>query len=98
MHSVTDVDGLLKIMKTLQGEKTQKEYAETIGISPQYLNDVYNSRRAPGETILGSLGVTTAYVIPETLTRTISASAPQENTNASKESRKEIVPKVRRKR
>ena len=29
-------DGLLEIMKTLQGERNQKEFAQSLGVSPQY--------------------------------------------------------------
>jgi transcriptional regulator with XRE-family HTH domain len=68
MHTVTNVEGLLKLMKTLQGDQTQKRYAEKLGVSAQYLNDVYNMRREPGKSILDSIGVTRAFVVsPETL-------------------------------
>lgn len=105
MKSVTDIAGLLEIMKTLKGEQTQKEYAHKLGVSAQYLNDVFNSRRDPGAKILEPLGISRGYIVPETILNTVSASTttmvstPQENTNASiKESRKEINSKARRKR
>jgi hypothetical protein len=69
MHTVTNIDGLLEIMKTLQAGKNQKEFAQSLGVSPQYLNDVYNRRREPGPGITGSLGIsaTMTYTIPENL-------------------------------
>jgi hypothetical protein len=72
MHTVTNIDGLLEIMKTLQGDQNQKEFAQSLGVSPQYLNDVYNRRRDPGPGITGSLGISAAmtYTIPDNLTTT----------------------------
>ena len=34
---------------------SQKEYAEKIGVSPQYLCDVINNRREPGKKILDAV-------------------------------------------
>jgi transcriptional regulator with XRE-family HTH domain len=82
MYQTTNINGLLELMKTLQRDKTQKEYAKELGVSPQYLNDVYNFRRDPGKTILTSLGAQKAFVIPDTLCHT-AAMTSQENTNAS---------------
>ena len=102
MYQTTNINGLLELMKTLQRDKTQKEYAKELGVSPQYLNDVYNFRRDPGKSILTSLGAQRAFVIPDTLCNTAALSA-QENTNASsqestKENRKEVRAKGSRKK
>ena len=44
-----------------QGKRTQMEYAKSLGISQQYLNDVYRGRRDPGPAILRLLGLQAAY-------------------------------------
>lgn len=67
MYKVTNVKGLLEVMKNIQGNRTQKEYADAIGVSAQYLNDVYNLRREPGPKILKSLGAQKAFLIPDYL-------------------------------
>lgn len=75
MHTVTNIDGLLEIMKTLQGEQNQKEFAQSLGVSPQYLNDVYNRRREPGGKMLRPLSISadTTYTIPENISTTNTA-------------------------
>jgi transcriptional regulator with XRE-family HTH domain len=101
MYRVTNIAGLLEIMQKIQGERTQKEFAQTMGVSPQYLNDVYNSRREPGPAIYSFLGAERCYRVPESTLST--ALAAQENTNASKEIRtkedcKEVKSSRRKKR
>ena len=87
MYRVTNIEGLLEAMKSLQGDKTQAEYAQSMNVSPQYLSDVYKLRRDPGPKILSSLGVTRAYVIPETTCNT-AAMRSQENVREKEVSRK----------
>lgn len=35
----------------------QKAWAQTVGVSPSYVNDVLNARREPGQAILDALGL-----------------------------------------
>lgn len=85
MYSAATLDQLLEIMKHLQGDKTQLEFAKQIGVSPQYLCDVYHNRREPGEKILNSLGATRSYVVPSSLISTTStATKSQEESIARK--------------
>ena len=50
-----DVSGRLRAACRLAGG--QKAWAEAHGISPQYVCDVLNARRDPGESILAALGL-----------------------------------------
>jgi hypothetical protein len=50
-----DVAGRLRAACRLAGG--QKAWAEAHGISPQYVCDVLNARRDPGDSILGALGL-----------------------------------------
>lgn len=52
-----DNDEVIKLLVKKQGDRTQKEVAEEIGISPQYLHDVLNGGRKPSERILDYLGL-----------------------------------------
>ncbi len=46
---------VVQMLKDGQGKMTQAEYAKEIGVSAQYLGDVYHGRRAPGPAILNYL-------------------------------------------
>lgn len=50
-----DVCGLLRKACTAAGG--QSKWAATHGVSPQYVCDVLNARREPGDSILGALGL-----------------------------------------
>jgi transcriptional regulator with XRE-family HTH domain len=52
---------VIAMLKANQGKRTQAEFAEHIGITAQYLGDVYRGRRAPGPTILDYLGLEKTY-------------------------------------
>jgi hypothetical protein len=41
----------------IENAGSQKEYANSLGISPAYLNDVIQGRREPGEKILRAIGL-----------------------------------------
>jgi hypothetical protein len=43
-------------MKKIQGEKTNTEFAGDLGISKQYLCDIYNGRKVPSDTVSAALG------------------------------------------
>jgi transcriptional regulator with XRE-family HTH domain len=44
-------------LKRLISQDSQIDVAESLGISPQYLSDVINERRAPGKKVLKALGL-----------------------------------------
>ena len=57
-----NVDQFLEFLKKQQGNQTAQQFAARIGVSPQYLSDVYNGRRPPGESITSALKVEKAVV------------------------------------
>jgi hypothetical protein len=57
-YKALTVEELLELMKKIQGEKTNTEFAADLGISKQYLCDIYNGRKVPSETVSASLGFT----------------------------------------
>ncbi len=65
-YTALTVQELLDLMKKIQGEKTNTQFAAEIGISKQYLTDIYNGRKVPSDTVSGALGFTsrvfTCYV------------------------------------
>jgi hypothetical protein len=44
-------------LRRLQGDSEQRTLAISLGVSPQYLNDILNGRRLPGEKILAPMGL-----------------------------------------
>lgn len=44
-------------LRSMQGERKQKEFANSIGIHPSYLCDIYKGRRDPGPKVLEALGL-----------------------------------------
>jgi hypothetical protein len=57
-YKALTVEQLLELMKQIQGEKTNTQFAAELGISKQYLCDIYNGRKVPSETVSGALGFT----------------------------------------
>ncbi len=57
-YKALTVQELLDLMKKIQGEKTNTQFATEIGISKQYLTDIYNGRKAPSDTVSAALGFT----------------------------------------
>jgi len=55
-HYLTMPD-LIKWMERKQGTRTNKEFAEVLGLSGAYLGDIYASKRDPGPKVLRVLGV-----------------------------------------
>jgi hypothetical protein len=55
-YKALSVDELLRLMKKIQGEKTNTEFAGELGISKQYLCDIYNGRKVPSDTVSAALG------------------------------------------
>lgn len=50
-------DEVLEIMKKQMGDRTQSAYAGELGITPQYLCDIFQKRRDPGPKVLSRLGL-----------------------------------------
>ena len=57
-YKALTVEELLGLMKKIQGEKTNTQFAAEIGISKQYLTDIYNGRKIPSDTVSEALGYT----------------------------------------
>lgn len=58
IYTVAEVTALLI---ERQGSRTQKDLAEEMGVSAQYLSDVLSGRRGPGQSILAYLGLEVGY-------------------------------------
>lgn len=48
---------IVDLLKQKQSDGTQAQLAREIGITPQYLHDVFHGRRAPGPKILEYLRI-----------------------------------------
>jgi transcriptional regulator with XRE-family HTH domain len=61
-----NLDQFMEFLKKQQGGQTAQQFANRLGVSPQYLSDVYNGRRPPGESITAALKVEKAvvYTVP----------------------------------
>ena len=46
---------LIDLMRKRQGKRTAREFAEELGISSQYISDIYSGKRAPGRAVLDKL-------------------------------------------
>jgi hypothetical protein len=57
-YKALTVEELLGLMKKIQGEKTNTQFAADIGISKQYLSDIYKGRKVPSDTVSAALGYT----------------------------------------
>jgi DNA-binding XRE family transcriptional regulator len=57
-YKALTVEELLELMKKIQGEKTNTQFAAEIGISKQYLTDIYNGRKVPSSNVSAALGFT----------------------------------------
>jgi hypothetical protein len=65
-YKALTVEELLALMKKIQGEKTNTAFAADLGISKQYLCDLYSGRKIPSDTVSAAFGfeqqVLTRYV------------------------------------
>lgn len=52
-----DISELIISLERMVAHTNQKEAAKTLGISPQYLNDILRYRREPGLKVLSALGL-----------------------------------------
>jgi transcriptional regulator with XRE-family HTH domain len=57
-----NLEQFLEFLKKQQGAQTAQQFACRLGVSPQYLSDVYNGRRPPGESITAALRVEKSVV------------------------------------
>ena len=51
-----DRDEFIRMLKREQGSLSDSQFANHIGVSPQYMSDVYLGRRDPGEKIAEFFG------------------------------------------
>jgi transcriptional regulator with XRE-family HTH domain len=75
-----NLEQFLEFLKKQQGGQTAQQFASRLGVSPQYLSDVFNGRRPPGESITSALKVERSVIY------TLAASS---RTSPSKEECKE---------
>ena len=78
-----NLDQFMEFLKKQQGEQTAQQFASRLGVSPQYLSDVYNGRRPPGESITAALRVEKAVVY------TLAAPAKPSPSRAEKKAEEE---------
>ena len=73
-----NLDQFLEFLKKRQGEQTAQQFASRLGVSPQYLSDVYNGRRPPGESITSALKVekSVVYAVPTPPSKTRPSTNP----------------------
>ena len=69
-----NLDQFMEFMKKQQGEQTAQQFASRLGVSAQYLSDVYNGRRPPGESITAALKVEKRVVYTVSTSRKTGAS------------------------
>lgn len=50
-------DQLIRWLERRQGQRTQKAFADEIGISGSYLGEIYQKTREPGPKVLRAIGV-----------------------------------------
>jgi hypothetical protein len=95
-YKALTVDDLLGLMKKIQGEKTNTQFAADLGISKQYLCDIYNGRKVPSDTVSASLGYTqkveTRYVpsvtdASEEMSRAPASAKPKATRSRKRDSR-----------
>ena len=56
-RKVLNEEQVIAVIRKEQGERSLRQFAQELGISPAYLSDVYRGNRAPGPAILGRLGL-----------------------------------------
>lgn len=64
MKNLSESD-VVKLLKKRQGRLTASAFAKEIGVSPQYLSDIYAGRRAPGPSLLNFMGLERTYSATE---------------------------------
>lgn len=57
-----NLDEFLDFLKEQQGDQNDKQFASSLGVSPQYLCDVYKGRRVPGDSIASAINAERSLV------------------------------------
>ena len=76
-YKALTVAELLDLMKKLQGTKTSTEFASELGISKQYLSDIYNGRKNPSDTVSSLLGYESRVITHYIPTKAVNQEAPR---------------------
>ncbi len=86
-----NLDQFLEFLKKQQGDQTAQQFASRLGVSPQYLSDVYNGRRPPGESITSALKVEKAvvYKLASPPSKAGSSTNPSGNPSSNQSRREE---------
>jgi transcriptional regulator with XRE-family HTH domain len=84
-----NLEEFLEFLKRKQGGQTAQQFASRLGVSPQYLSDVYNGRRPPGESITSALSVEKAVTYTLTAPAKASASKREKRAEAEKKAEEE---------
>ena len=84
-----NLDQFLEFLKRQQGDQTAQQFASRLGVSPQYLSDVYNGRRPPGESITSALNVAKAVTYTLAAQPKASASKGEKKAEADQKAEEE---------
>jgi hypothetical protein len=91
-YKALTVEELLALMKKIQGEKTNTEFAADLGISKQYLSDLYTGRKIPSDTVSAMLGfqqkIETRYVPSTTAAKSEAPSVAESSAKKARRARK----------
>jgi hypothetical protein len=91
-YKALTVEELLALMKKIQGEKTNTEFAADLGISKQYLSDLYSGRKIPSDTVSSAFGfeqkVLTRYVPSTTAAKPEAPSVAEPSRKKTRRTRK----------
>jgi len=91
-YKALTVEELLALMKKIQGEKTNTEFAAHLGISKQYLGDLYSGRKIPSDTVCGVFGfeqkILTRYVPSTTAAKPEASSVAEASRKKARRARK----------
>lgn len=91
-YKALTVEELLALMKKIQGEKTNTEFAADLGISKQYLSDLYSGRKIPSDTVSAAFGfeqkVETRYVPSTTAAKPEAPSVAEPSRKKTRRARK----------
>jgi len=90
-YKALSVEELLGLMKKIQGDMTNTEFAGELGISKQYLCDIYNGRKVPSDTVSAALGFqakTQTVYVPSATAAKAEVSRDPESRSQTTRSRK----------
>ena len=91
-YKALTVDELLALMKKIQGEKTNTEFAADLVISKQYLSDLYSGRKIPSDTVSAVFGfeqkILTRYVPSTTAAKPEAPSVREPSRKKTRRARK----------